>query len=60
MKKNKKSAKDFMCQDMDYRNINTPEEWDELSRDNKNPYRDNDVVQFLGKCLKQVQDENNW
>lgn len=56
----KKSAKDFMCQDMDFRDINTPSEWDELSRDNENPYRDNDVVQFLNNCLRQVQDENNW
>lgn len=55
-----KSAKDFMCQSMDFRDINTPEEWDELSRDNENPYRDSDFIQFLGKCLKQVQDENEW
>lgn len=57
MKKN--SAKDFMCQDMDFRDINTPSEWDELSRD-ESPYRDNDVVQFLNNCLKQVQFENDW
>lgn len=60
MKKEKKSAKDFMFQDMDFRNLNTPTEWDELSRDNENPYRDNDVLHFLNDCLKQVQEEKNW
>ena len=53
-------AKDFMCQSMDFRNINTPEEWEELSRDNENPYRDSDVVSFLNDCLKQIKTDNEW